>query len=184
MTPAIMADAYFFPLRFGMALWGASLTKGEKHPESETLWFRGEKIFKGMTVCRERTVTEKMIKDFAEVSGDDNPVHLDEEFALTTRFKGRISHGMLTASELSTLFGKRFRGSIYVEQTLKFTAPVRIGDVVFTEAKVIGIDPIKRQVRFECRCSVENKTVIEGKAVLFLPKPKEESARGTVSRTS
>ena len=91
-----------------------------------------EDLTPGMSTSYTRTVTEKDITQFAEVSGDTNPVHLDEEFAATTRFKKRIAHGMLSGSYISTVVGTKLPGPgcLYVSQTLKFRAPVYIGDKV------------------------------------------------------
>jgi 3-hydroxybutyryl-CoA dehydratase len=93
-----------------------------------------EDLQPGMTASYARTVTEADVILFAGVSGDQNPVHLNQEFAEGTRFKGRIAHGMLTASFISTVLGNKLPGPgcIYVSQNLKFKAPVRAGDTVHT----------------------------------------------------
>ena len=87
-----------------------------------------EEIQLGMTASRENTVTDSDIQSFATISGDENPVHLDDVYAATTPFKKRISHGMLTASYISALFGTSLPGpgAIYVTQTLNFRRPVWI----------------------------------------------------------
>ena len=89
----------------------------------------------GQSATYERTVTETDIAQFAELSGDHNPVHLDEAFAAKTLFKGRIAHGMLSAAFISTTVGTKLPGygSIYVSQNLRFRAPVRIGDTEFPD---------------------------------------------------
>ena len=89
-----------------------------------------DEISDGMTAVFSKTVTEADIVLFAGITGDTNPVHLDEEFAKPTMFKGRIAHGMLTASFISTVLGTKLPGPgcIYISQNLKFRAPVRIGD--------------------------------------------------------
>ena len=110
---------------------------------------------------------------FAGVSGDDNPVHLNEEFAQGTMFKGRIAHGMLGASYISTVIGTRLPGpgTIYMGQSLKFRAPVRVGDTVTARVTVTAIDPEKRRLTLETLCLVAGKVVIEGEAQVMLPRP-------------
>lgn len=125
----------------------------------------------GMEASVARTVTEADIAAFAEVTGDKNPVHLDEGYASKTMFKGRIAHGMLSAGYISAVFGMELPGpgAIYVSQTLSFKAPVRIGDHVITKVKVAELIPGKRRARFECECSIGGKAVLEGEAVLMVP---------------
>jgi 3-hydroxybutyryl-CoA dehydratase len=131
-----------------------------------------EEIEVGMQASVENTVADSDIRSFATVSGDHNPVHLDEDFARTTPFGERISHGMLTASYISAVFGTHLPGpgAIYVTQTLNFRRPVRIGDVIRTTVTVAEIFPPKRRVRFECQCrNGEGKVVLEGEAMLMIP---------------
>lgn len=124
----------------------------------------------GQSASYERTVSEEDIVRYAEVSGDDNPVHLDEEFASKTLFKGRIAHGMLGAGFISTVVGTRLPGygSIYVSQSLRFRAPVRIGDTVVTTATVKSIDKERKRVTMETVCAIGDKIVIDGEAELTL----------------
>ena len=112
------------------------------------------------------------IDAFAAVSGDHNPVHLDEAFAATTRFAGRIAHGMLSASYISALIASRLPGpgAVYLSQTLKFLRPVRIGDVVTTRAEVTAIDEAKSRVTLATACAVGGKVVLEGEAVILVPR--------------
>ena len=112
------------------------------------------------------------IEAFADVSGDVNPVHLNQEFADRTMFRGRIAHGMLTASFISTVIGTKLPGPgcIYVSQNLKFKAPVRAGDTVHTRVIVLDVDQIKGRVRLETLCRVGDVTVVEGEAVLMVPR--------------
>jgi 3-hydroxybutyryl-CoA dehydratase len=126
----------------------------------------------GMEASVQRVVTESDIVAFAEITGDKNPVHLDAAYAAQTIFKERISHGMLTASYISAVFGMQLPGpgAIYVSQTLNFRAPVKIGDKVIAKVRVVELFPAKRRARFECVCLVEGgKTVLEGEAVLLVP---------------
>lgn len=125
----------------------------------------------GQEASYRRIVTEADIQGFAEVSGDTNPVHLDADYAAATPFKGRIAHGMLTASLISTVFGTKLPGpgAIYVSQTLNFRAPVRIGDEVIAKVTLTELIPEKRRAIFACDCSVNGKTVLAGEAVLMVP---------------
>ena len=125
----------------------------------------------GMEASVAKTVTEGDIVGFADITGDKNPVHLDEAFASATMFKGRIAHGMLTAGYVSAVFGMEMPGpgAIYISQTLNFRAPVRIGDKVVARARVIELLPKKRRARFECVCAVGDTAVLEGDAVLMVP---------------
>ncbi len=125
----------------------------------------------GMEASFQKTVSDADILAFANVSGDKNPVHLDDEYAGRTMFKERIAHGMLTAGYISAVFGMEMPGpgAIYVSQTLNFRAPVRIGDVVTAKVKVVELIAAKRRARFECVCLVGGKPVLEGEAVLMVP---------------
>jgi 3-hydroxybutyryl-CoA dehydratase len=119
-----------------------------------------------------KTISEADIIAFAEVSGDRNPVHLDEEYAAQTKFKTRIAHGMLTAGLLSAVCGMQLPGpgAIYVSQTLNFRGPVKIGDRVVAAVKVAELIPEKRRVRLDCTCTVEGNLVLEGEAILMVPR--------------
>ena len=130
-----------------------------------------EELEIGQSATYERTVSEEDIVRFAEVSGDDNPVHLDEEFASKTMFKGRIAHGMLGAGFISTAVGTRLPGygCIYISQSLRFRAPVRIGDTVVTTATVKAVDKDRKRVTMETVCAVGDKNVIDGEAELMVP---------------
>ncbi len=125
----------------------------------------------GQEASLSNTVSEANIVAFAEISGDRNPVHLDADYAATTMFKERIAHGMLSAAYISAVFGMKLPGpgAIYMSQTLKFKAPVKIGDTVVTTVKVAELMPEKRRARFECVCTVNDKPVIEGEAMLMVP---------------
>jgi 3-hydroxybutyryl-CoA dehydratase len=131
-----------------------------------------EEIGEGMTAVFSKTVTEADIVLFAGITGDTNPVHLDEEFAKPTMFKGRIAHGMLTAGFISTVFGTKLPGPgcIYLSQTLKFKAPVRIGDTVHARVTVSTVDRDKGRVTFATTCHVGETIVLDGEAQLMVPK--------------
>lgn len=126
----------------------------------------------------ERKVSEFDVIAFAGVSGDKNPIHLDEAYAASTRFGTRIAHGLLSASYLSAVLGTRMPGpgAVYMSQTLFFRAPVLIGDVVKVHVEVIELIPAKTRVRLKTVCSVGDTIVLEGEALMFVPAA-EASAR-------
>ncbi|MEY3221047.1 MAG: hypothetical protein RIT27_2404 [Pseudomonadota bacterium] len=127
-----------------------------------------EDLAVGMSASFTKTITEADIVLFAGVSGDTNPVHLDQTFAEKTMFKSRIAHGILTASLISTVVGTKLPGpgAIYVNQSLQFKAPVRIGDTVMAEAKIKEIVTAKKRVVLETICRVGETIVIEGEATM------------------
>ena len=135
--------------------------------------FYFDEISLGQVATYTRTVSDDDIKAFAAVSGDDNPVHLDNDFAAAnTPFGGCIAHGILTASYVSTVVGARFPGpgTIYVNQSLKFRAPVRAGDTVVATAEVIELVPAKGFVVSSTVCQVAGNVVLEGQATVMAPK--------------
>jgi 3-hydroxybutyryl-CoA dehydratase len=133
-----------------------------------------DELSPGMEASVSKTVTEKDIQAFADVTGDHNPVHLDEAYAATTMFKTRIAHGMLTAGMFSAAFAMELPGPgcVYVSQTLDFKAPVRIGDLAVAKVKVLEVMQAKRRARFHCACYVGDDLVVEGEAVLMVPRRK------------
>jgi 3-hydroxybutyryl-CoA dehydratase len=118
-----------------------------------------------------RQVAATDVTQFAAISGDHNPLHFDTAYASQTLFKGCITHGMLTASYISAVFGMRLPGpgAIYISQTLNFKGPVRVGDHVTTVVRVVDLLPAKRRVRFSCECRVGGKLVLCGEAILMVP---------------
>ena len=133
---------------------------------------RFEELTVGQAVTTERTVTDRDVVAYAGITGDDNPVHLDEAAAAKSRFGGRVAHGMLSAGFISATIGTRLPGpgSIYLGQTLKFTAPVRIGDTVTTRVEVLELVPEERRVKLGTRCANQHgETVIEGEALVLVP---------------
>lgn len=134
--------------------------------------FTFESLHTGMSAEFSKTITETDIVNFAGISGDFNPVHINEEFARKTRFEGRIAHGMLSAAFISTVLGTRLPGPgcIYVSQTLKFKAPVRIGDTVTAHVEISDMNTEKAFVTMKTICLVGDKTVIDGEAVLKVPR--------------
>lgn len=125
----------------------------------------------GNSFSKSRVVTDELIRAFAEVSGDYNPIHIDEEFAKTTRFGRRIAHGMLSGAFISGVLGYELseRKVVYLSQTMKFTKPVFIGDTITTTATVIHIREDKNIVTAETICTNQDgEAVVTGEAVLMI----------------
>ncbi|MGE5490255.1 MAG: MaoC family dehydratase [Actinomycetota bacterium] len=123
----------------------------------------------GMTASIAKTVTEADIVLFAGVSTDINPVHLNEEFAKSTQFGGRIAHGMLSVGFISAVLANKLPGpgTVYLGQTIKFKAPVRPGDTVVATATIKEVLVEKKRTVVETVCRVGDTVVIEGEATLL-----------------
>ncbi|HUJ47225.1 MAG TPA: MaoC family dehydratase [Rhizomicrobium sp.] len=133
----------------------------------------------GMSASFEKTVTERDVELFGEVSGDLNPVHFDEEYARKTIFRGRIAHGVLSLSYVSKVLGMDMPGpgTVFMSATTRFKAPVRIGDTVTTICTVKEVLPEKRRVMFDCVCKVKDMVVVEAETLVMAPaRPKAEAA--------
>jgi len=130
-----------------------------------------EDLALGQSESLMRTVMERDVSLFAELSGDANPIHLCDRFAANTKFGQRIAHGMLTASLVSALLGTRLPGpgAVYLSQTLTFLAPVKIGDVVTARVEVVELVTERRRARLFCECLVDGKAVLEGEAWVAMP---------------
>ena len=117
-----------------------------------------------------------MVVQFGDISGDLNPAHFDEEFARGTRLGERVVHGMLTASLVSAVLGTRLPGPgcLFVSQSTNFKAPVRAGDTVSVQATIARLDDKRQFAEFETRCSVDETTVLEGSALVWVPSEKED----------
>lgn len=128
-------------------------------------------VKRGMTASVAKTVVDTDILKFAYASGDQNPVHLDEEYAKTTRFGKRIAHGMLSASFISTVLGTRMPGpgTIYLEQTLKFCRPVFIGDTITATATVTRVNRKANRAWLKTVCTNQHgKPVVTGRALVMI----------------
>jgi 3-hydroxybutyryl-CoA dehydratase len=134
-----------------------------------------EDLSVGMTSIYAKTVTDADIVMFAGISGDTNPVHLDAHFADQTAFKGRIAHGLLSASFISTVLGTRLPGPgcIYMSQSLKFRAPVKSGDTVTARVTVKSVDQETKRVAVDTVCIVDDTVVIDGEAMLMVSRRAE-----------
>ena len=130
-----------------------------------------EDLEEGMTDVFAKTITDADIITFAGISGDTNPMHLNHEFASETMFEGRIAHGMLTASFISTVIGTKMPGAgcIYVSQNLRFKAPVRSGETVTAICTVTKLIPEKRLIELKTVCTVSGKPVVDGEATIMVP---------------
>lgn len=134
--------------------------------------FNFEELTVGQAAEMSRVVGAADIEAFAEVSGDNNPVHLDDDYAKTTPFGERIAHGMLSAAYVSAILGTKLPGpgAIYLSQSLRFRRPVKIGDLVVARATVTALDDAKGRVTLETVCEVSGKVVMDGEAVVIAPR--------------
>ncbi len=124
----------------------------------------------GQTASLTREVTAADVETFARLTGDDNPVHLDESYAAGTRFGRRIAHGILAAGLISAVLGSKLPGpgAIYLHQSLDFKLPVFLGDTITAEVEVVEVRPDKPIVTLDTRClNQDGKVVLSGRAVLL-----------------
>lgn len=142
-----------------------------RHWRDGTVGYTIEELSVGMTALYARTVTEADVVLFAGISGDNNPVHMNALYAAKTIFKGRIVHGLLAASFVSTAIASKLPGpgSIYLSQNLRFRAPVRAGDTVEARITVTEIMPEKNRVALKTVCTVGDTVVIDGEALVMVP---------------
>ena len=140
-----------------------------------------EDLSVGMSATFSKTITEADIVLFAGVSGDNNAIHINAEFAESTPFQGRIAHGMLTASVISAVVANKLPGpgAIYMNQSLNFHAPVRPGDTVHASVTVKQIIADKKRVVLATTCSVKGVIVIDGEALVKVGSSVENARRET-----
>ena len=131
-----------------------------------------EELSPGMVAVKDVTITEDRIQQFAEASDDFNPVHMDEAFASKTAYRGRIAHGLLSASFGSAVVGTILpgAGAIYLSQSLAFHKPVRIGDVVTAKITVASVDPESARVVLRTEGYVGDEMIMEGEATVRVPR--------------
>lgn len=129
-----------------------------------------EDLSVGMSATYAKTITEADLVLFAGVSGDNNAMHVNEEFAASTSFGGRIAHGMLTASVISAAIANKLPGpgTVYLGQNLRFTAPVRPGDTVHALVTVTEVVAARRRVKLSTVCTVAGKVVVDGEASVMV----------------
>lgn len=131
-----------------------------------------EELVPGMVAVKDVTITEDRIQQFAEASDDFNPVHMDEAFASKTAYRGRIAHGLLSASFGSAVVGTILpgAGAIYLSQSLGFHMPVRIGEEVLVRVSVKSVDPESARVELDCEGFVDGKLAMDGVALVRVPR--------------
>jgi 3-hydroxybutyryl-CoA dehydratase len=129
-----------------------------------------------MSESYSQTITDSDVKTFSGISGDKNPVHMDDKYAEASRYKKRIAHGLLSSSFFSALFGTKLpgEGCVYVSQNLSFIRPVYINDTVTATVTVTQIDKENRRIFFDTICTVRKKKVITGAAEIYLPEVKND----------
>ena len=130
-----------------------------------------EDLTVGLKASFGKTITEADVVLFAAVTGDTNPMHLNAEYAKTTVFGERIAHGMLAAGLITKVLGTQLPGpgTIYMSQTLKFRAPVRIGQTVTATVEVMALHPDKHRATLRTVCTVAGEAVLEGEAYVSVP---------------
>lgn len=135
-----------------------------------------EELKPGMSAALSKVFVEADVAAYAELSLDDNPLHLDEAFAVRTRTGGRILHGMVTASLISAIIGTRLPGpgSLWMAQDMRFLQPVRVGETVQADATVTEVDTKRQRVILATTCRVAGRTVLEGRATVWVPSRHEE----------
>jgi len=126
----------------------------------------------GMTAKTVATITEEMINTFADITGDHNPIHVNEEAAIAAGFKGRIAHGALSASFISAVLGNDLPGpgAVFVELNLRFRKPAFIGDEITAVAEVMEINERTGRVKMRCHCEVDGNKICRGDAGVFVQK--------------
>lgn len=130
----------------------------------------------GMTAKTVATITEEMINTFADITGDHNPIHVNEEAAIAAGFKGRIAHGALSASFISAVLGNDLPGpgAVFVELNLRFRKPAFIGDEITAVAEVLDINERTGRVKMRCHCEVDGNKICRGDAGVFVQKRPDE----------
>ena len=139
--------------------------------KSDDFGIKIEDIRLGMSASYSQTITDADVKSFAGISGDHNPVHVDEEFAKKSRYKKRIAHGLLSASFFSSIFGTKLPGygCVYASQALEFKRAIYLDDTVVARVEVLEVIINEKTVIFKTICSVNGKVAISGIARIFMP---------------
>lgn len=125
----------------------------------------------GMKASSTHSITDEKIRAFSQLSEDYNPIHLDDEYAKSSRFGKRLAHGAMVSSFFSSLFAMKLPGPgcIYVSQETKYKKPVFIDDIVVVEVEVTSIDTERKRVYFSTSCYVNDEEVLSGKAEIYIP---------------
>ena len=125
-----------------------------------------------MKASHTKTIEDSDITGFAQISGDFNPLHFDDEYASDMGFEKRIAHGMISSSLFSGLFGTKLpgRGSLFISQSFKYKKPVYVGDKITAEILVESVNLNRRVVGFVTTCKRNDEVVVSGDAKIFVPK--------------
>lgn len=145
---------------------------------SEFQGFGLDELEVGQSAEIERLVDDAAVRKFAEVSGDFNPLHVDEDYARKTAFRGRIAHGALVASFISCVLGNHLPGpgAVFQGMSMRFVRPVRVGDTVIARAEVTEVDIKARRVKLACLCTVDGETAMEADAEVMVRKRRSRAA--------
>ena len=133
--------------------------------------YKIEDLVIGMSASYSQTITDADVKSYAALSGDRNPIHMDDEYSEKSRYGKRIAHGMISSSFFSALFGTKLPGAgcVYISQSLKFRKPVYIGDTVTAVIEVTNVNIEGKRVAFNTYCTVSGRKVITGEAEIYIP---------------
>jgi len=144
---------------------------------TQTVKYYLEDLEVGMSATTSMVITGEKIDTFAELTGDFNPIHVDEDYAKTTMFGGRIAHGALSASLISAVLGNDLPGpgAVFIELNLRFRRPAMIGDDVVAVAKIAEINPKTGRVKMKVHCEVNSKQICRGDAGVMVSKRPTES---------
>lgn len=132
-----------------------------------------QELYIGQKAEYSKVITKEMVETFSEISGDINPLHLDDNYAKNTIFKGRIAHGILVSGLISAVIANKLpgEGSIYLTQSLKFIKPVRLNDKITAAVEIISIDDENSKITLSTICrNAEGKIVIDGEAQVLVDK--------------
>lgn len=132
-----------------------------------------QELYIGQKAEYSKVITKEMVETFSEISGDINPLHLDDNYAKNTIFKGRIAHGILVSGLISAVIANKLPGggAIYLTQSLKFTKPVKLNDKITAAVEIISIDDENSKITLSTICrNAEGKIVIDGEAQVLVAK--------------
>ena len=130
-----------------------------------------EEIKVGSSAEITKIMSLEMVKSFAGISEDFNPVHLDADYASKSRYKAQIIHGLMATSLFSGLFGTKLpgEGCVYKSQNIRFKRPIYVGDKVTARVEVVEVDMKKKVISFKTHCLVNRKIMIDGESEIFIP---------------
>jgi len=134
--------------------------------------FYFEDLSEGQSAEFTQVASDEAVQAFADLSGDHNPIHLDEAYARTTQFGGRIAHGMLSGAYISAALASKLPGpgAVYLSQSIRFRRPVRVGESVTARVTVKALDAQRAHATLTTVCEVNGKVVVEGEAVVMVPR--------------